>query len=246
MLSLSGLGLSFVSLWFCSEAQGRPHREEDSHCSNQDSGVPRPAQTWPGSSSLCQCLLRFLCVSGCCGRGQLALGLAFAENFGSVLVSFCVSWGTQHDYTQPTDHDRLQGLSPACPPQAWDTVAGQSRAVPPHQSFPAPAPQWCTAKAGLARTPPPSRDLSSLRHCWLAVPGARWTEEEPSCWRQDPEDYLPPTWPRGSAGEWEPLLPKIYSAPTVGTSHPCQRMPGVPLLSGRDFRAIGQPNSSCV
>lgn len=50
MLSLSGLGLSFVSLWFCSEAQGRPHGEEDSHCSSQDSGVSQLAQTWPGSS----------------------------------------------------------------------------------------------------------------------------------------------------------------------------------------------------
>lgn len=135
--------------------------------------------------------------------------------------------------------------APLRPGTLWQGRAGRVP-LPPHQSFPAPAPQCCTAKTGLARTPPPSRDLSSSRHFRLAVPGARWTEEEPSCWRQDPEDYLPPTWPRGSAGEREPLLPKIYSAPTVGTSPPCQRMPGVPLLSGRDFRAIGQPNSSCV
>lgn len=91
-----------------------------------------------------------------------------------------------------------------------------------------------------------SLETSVPRHCWLAVPGARWTDEEPSCWRQDPEDYLPPTWPRRSVGEWESLLAKIYSAPTVGTSPPCQRMPGAPLLSGRDFRAICQPNSILV
>lgn len=102
---------------------------------------------------LCQRLPDFLCASGCCGRGQLALGLAFAENSGSVLVSFCVFWGTQHDYTQTTDHDRLQGHSPACPHQAWDTVAGRAEQVPPHQSFPAPALQQCVTKARLARTP---------------------------------------------------------------------------------------------
>lgn len=128
MLSLSGLGLSFVSLWFCSEAQGRPQRRR-THTAPTRTVVSlnllRPGLV---PHPLCQRLLRFLCVSGCCGRGQLALGLAFAENFGSVLASFCVFWGTQHDYTQPTDHDRLQGLSPACPPQACDTVAGQSRA----------------------------------------------------------------------------------------------------------------------
>lgn len=101
-------------------------------------------------------------------------------------------------------------------------------------------------RPGWLALPPLSRDFSSSRHCWLAVPGACWTEEEPSRWRQDPEDYLPPTWPRGSAGEREPLLAKIYSAPAVGTSPPCQRTPGVPLLSGRDFRAICQSNSSCV
>lgn len=102
---------------------------------------------------LCQCLLRFLCMSGCCRRAQLALGLAFAENFGSVLVSFCVFWGTQHDYTQTTDHDRLQGHSPACPPRPGTLWQGRAERVPPHQSFPAPALQRCAAKAGLAHTP---------------------------------------------------------------------------------------------
>lgn len=94
MLSLSGLGLSFVSLWFCSEAQGRPNGEEDSHCSNQDSGVPQLAQTWPGSSSTVPMPHTFPMRFGMLrGRGQLALVLAFAENFGSCFGALAVSLG---------------------------------------------------------------------------------------------------------------------------------------------------------
>lgn len=83
MLSLSGLGLSLLSLWFCSEAQGRPHREEDSHCSNQD--MVSLTLLTPGlvPHPLCPTLTRFLCIS--MFRGRLELGLDFAENFGSVL-----------------------------------------------------------------------------------------------------------------------------------------------------------------
>lgn len=121
--------------------------------------------------------------------------------------------------------------------------------MPPHQSFPAPALQqrgqgqgWLALPSSLWRPLP-----GSSRHCWLAVAATRWTEEETSCWKWDPDDHFPATWPwRESAGEREPLLAKIHSAPTVGTSPLCQRMPGVPLLSGRDFRARCQPNSSCV
>lgn len=122
---------------------------------------------------LCQRLPHFLCISGCCGRGQLALGLAFAENSGSVLVSFCVFWGTQHDYTQMTDCDRLQGHSPACPPKLgtlWQAEQSRCLHTSPSQlllySSVRPRPGWLPL-------PPLSRDLSSSRHCWLAAPGAR-------------------------------------------------------------------------
>lgn len=127
MLSLSGLGLSLLSLWFCSEAQGRPHREEDSHCSNQD--MVSLTLLTPGlvPHPLCPILTRFLCVS------MLEAGWSLALTLQRALAPFwgpcCVFRGTQHDHTQMTDHDRhLAAGSLSClPPQAWDTVAQQSR-----------------------------------------------------------------------------------------------------------------------
>lgn len=88
MLSLSGLGLSFVSLWFCSEAQGRPNGEEDSHCSNQDTKLVSLNLLRPGlvPHPLPMPHVFPMHFGTLPGRGQLALGLAFAENFGSILV----------------------------------------------------------------------------------------------------------------------------------------------------------------
>lgn len=132
MLSLSGLGLLFVSLWFCSEAQGRPHGE-DSHCSNQNSGVPQLAQTWPGSSSLCQCLMPFLCVLGCCAdEAGWCLALPLQRTLALFWCPCCVFWGTQHDYTRQLTMTGtwLQGHSPACPPQAWDIGMAKQSGCP--------------------------------------------------------------------------------------------------------------------
>lgn len=194
---------------------------------------------------------RFLCGSGCCvDEAGWCLALPLQRTLAPFWGPCCVFWGTQHDYSQ-TDHDRqlaagsLSCLPPRRPGTLWQ---GRAEWVPPHQSFPAPALHQCAVKAGAASLSPPlSRDLCSVRHRWPAVPVAHKTEEEASCWRWDPEDHLPPTWPwRESLGEQEPLLAKIHSVPTAGTSHLCQRMPGVPLLSSRDFRARCQPNSSCV
>lgn len=147
MLSPSGLGLSFVSLWFCSETQGRPYGEEDSHCSNQDSGVPQLAQTWP----LCQCLMRFLCVLGCCvDEAGWCLALPLQTTLAPFRCPCCVFWGTQHDYIQTTDHDKAPGCrvtllpAPHRPGTLWHNKAEW---VPPHQSFLAPALQPCVAKA---------------------------------------------------------------------------------------------------
>lgn len=161
----------------------------------------------------------------------------------------CVFWGTQHDNSQ-TDRDRqLAAGSLSClPPQAWDTVARQSRVGASTPVLPSSCSTTvCGQGRAASHSPPLSRDLCSVRHHWPAVPAAHKTEEEASCWRWDPEDHLPPTWPwRESLGEQEPLLAKIHSVPTVGTNRLCQRTPGVPLLSSRDFRARCQPNSSCV
>lgn len=88
MLSLSGLGLSFVSLCFFSGADPTGRR---THTAPTRTVVfPQLAQTWPGSSSTVPMPhafpMRF---------GMLALGLASAENFGSVLgVLLCLLGNT--------------------------------------------------------------------------------------------------------------------------------------------------------
>lgn len=87
MLSLSGLGLSFVSLWFFSGQipQGGGHTAP-----TRTVVFPQLAQTWPGSSSTVPMPHAF----PMCFR-MLALGLASAENFGSVLgVLLCLLGNT--------------------------------------------------------------------------------------------------------------------------------------------------------
>lgn len=186
MLSLSGLGLSFVSLWFCSEAQGRPHGEEDSHCSNQDSGVSQLAQTWPGSSPTVP-MPRFLCGSGCCvDEAGWCLALPLQRTLAPFWCPCCVFWGTQHDYSQ-TDHDRhLAAGSLSClSPQAWGTVARQSRVGASTPVLPSSCSTSVRPRQG-CRALPSSLQRPLLRETPLASCASCSQEEEASCWRWDP------------------------------------------------------------
>lgn len=161
MLSLPGLGLSLLSLWFLAGPMGRrTHTTQTRTVVSLDllppGLVPHP---------LYQCLTRFLCVLGCCAdEAAWRLALPLQRTLAPFWCPCCVFWRTQHDYTQTTDRDRqlAAGPSSCLPPTGLGHcgTAEQSGCLPSHQSFLAPALQRCVAKAGAgSHSPSPPRDL---------------------------------------------------------------------------------------
>lgn len=122
--------------------------------------------------------------------------------------------------------------------------------MPPHQSSLAPALQHCAAKAEAgSHSPSLPRDF-----CPVPWDTAGWLRQQLTGQRRKPatgdRTQRTTSLPHGYRGRalvngslcWQRLTVPQLLAQALS----CQRMPGVPLLSGRDFRARCQQNSSCV